>query len=84
VSTSHLFVKYVRLLGVIQLSVFLVSCDGEPITLATVAVTASVNEGFNPLTVTFDLRGPSIIISGATWDFGDGVGLDTGYSITLQ
>ncbi|MCH8867936.1 MAG: PKD domain-containing protein [Proteobacteria bacterium] len=70
-STSHLFVKYVRLLGVIQLSVFLVSCDGEPITLATVAVTASVNEGFNPLTVTFDVRGPSIIISGATWDFGD-------------
>ena len=70
-STSHLFIKYLRLLGVIQLSVFLVSCDGEPITLATVAVTASVNEGFNPLTVTFDVRGPDIIISGATWDFGD-------------
>ena len=69
-STSHLFVKYVRLLGVIQLSVFLVNCGGgDP--LSEVTVTASVDEGFNPLTVTFDVRGPSIIISGATWDFGD-------------
>ena len=67
-----------------RISIFLVSCHGEPITLAAVAVTASVNEGFNPLTVTFNLRGPSIIISGATWDFSDGVGLDTECNITLQ
>ena len=75
-STSHLFGKYLRLLGVIQLSVFLVSCGGgDP--LSEVTVTASVDEGFNPLTVTFDVRGPSIIISGGTWNFGDGEEAET-------
>jgi len=42
-----------------------------------VTVTASVDEGLIPLTVTFDVRGPSIIITGATWDFGDGEEAET-------
>ncbi len=75
-SDNHSFVKYINLLCVIQLSIFLVSCGGDdegtPSTLAEATVTASEDEGFAPLNVTFDVRGPEGVISGVTWDFGDG------------
>jgi PKD repeat protein len=69
-STGHLFVKYISLLCVIQLSIFLVSCGGSP--LSEVTVTATVLEGFTPLNVTFHVGGPSSVIAGVTWDFDDG------------
>jgi len=69
-SDNHSFVKCIKILCLFQLSLLLVSCDGDP--LSDVTVTASVDEGFNPLTVTFNVSGPSIIISGAMWDFDDG------------
>ena len=69
-SGNHSFVKCIKFLCLFQLSIFLISCDGDP--LSDVTVTASVDEGLIPLTVTFDVHGPSIIISGAMWNFGDG------------
>ena len=103
-SSSRLFVKYLRLLGVIQLSVFLVGCDGDPYDgpgqlpglggtpsgdvggtpppdascpIAEVIVTASVQEGFNPLNVTFNVSSPSGCIDNVNWSFGDGEGAET-------
>ena len=35
-------------------------------------MTHSVDDGFNPLTVTFDVIGPSSVIDGATWLFDGG------------
>ncbi len=74
-SDNHSFVKCIKILCLFQLSIFIISCDGDP--LSEVTVTASVDEGLIPLTVTFDVRGPSIIITGATWDFGDGEEAET-------
>ena len=103
-STSHLFVKYLRLLGVIQLSVFLVGCDGDPYNgpgelpdlggaasgdlgaapppaascpISEIIVTASVQEGFKPLDVTFNVSSPSGCIDNVDWDFGDGETAET-------
>ena len=76
-SGNHSFVKCIKVFCLFQISIFLVSCDGDGDPLSEVTVTASVDEGFNPLTVTFNVGGPSIIITGATWDFGDGEEAET-------
>ena len=66
-SDNYSFLKYINLLCAIQLSIFLVSCGDGDGTLPPVTVTASETEGFNPLSVTFYVSGPSSLISGATW-----------------
>jgi hypothetical protein len=76
-SESRSFVKSIFLLGVMQFSVLLVGCDGDPYqepgnSLSEAVVTASVQEGFNPLDVTFDVSGLSSVTADVTWDFGDG------------
>jgi len=76
-SNNQSLVKYINLLCVFQLSVLLVSCDGNPYlgpggTLPEVTVSASVQEGFNPLDVTFDVSGLDSTTDVVTWDFGDG------------
>jgi len=95
-STSRLFIKYLRFLCVIQLSVFLVGCDATPYEgpgvladaggtpppdggcpISEIIVTASVQEGFNPLNVTFNVSSPSGCIDGVDWFFGDGGGAKT-------
>jgi len=64
--------KYISLLCVIQLSIFLVSCSGDDDESEALVVTASPDEGFAPLTATFNVVGPRNEIAGVTWDFGDG------------
>lgn len=76
-SNSSMFVKYICLLCVIQLSVILIGCGGSTYqgpggTLSEATVTASVHEGFNPLDVTFKVSGLSGVNADVTWDFGDG------------
>jgi len=81
-SNSSMFVKYICLLCVIQLSVILIGCGGSPYqgpggTLSEATVTASVHEGFNPLDVTFNVSGLSGVNADVTWDFGDGETAET-------
>jgi len=98
-SNSSMFVKYICLLCVIQLSVFLVGCDSDPYDgpgqlpdlggtpsgdgggtpppaascpISEVIVTASVQEGFNPLNVTFNVSSPIGCIEKVDWRFGEG------------
>jgi len=76
-SESRSFVKSIFLLGVMQFSVLLVGCDGDPYqepgnSLSEAVVTASVQEGLNPLDVTFDVSGVRSVNATVTWDFGDG------------
>ncbi len=81
-SNSSMFVKYICLLCVIQLSVILIGCGGSTYqgpggTLSEATVTASVHEGFNPLDVTFNVSGLSGVNVDVTWDFGDGETAET-------
>jgi len=95
-STSRLFVKYFGLLCVMQLSAFLVGCDGNTyegpgllpdaegnspggstpppdgaVPKSEILVTASVEEGFNPLNVTFNVSSPSGAIERVEWSIGN-------------
>ena len=67
-ASNYSFPKRINLLCAIQFSILLVSCGGGDGTLPPITVTtASETEGLNPLSVTFDVSGPSLHIDGATW-----------------
>ena len=94
-SESRSFVKSIFLLGVMQFSVLLVGCDGDPYqepgnSLSEAVVTASVQEGFNPLDVTFDVSGLTSasgrtgVTANVTWDFGDGETAATNGNSTIS
>jgi PKD repeat protein len=69
-------------LCLIPLSILLFGCDGDPYqgpavqepgdSFPDAAVTASTQEGINPLVVTFDVSGVDGTGAQVTWDFGDG------------